>query len=236
MKSKPAIICLQEVFVETRRNYYKTELENGGYIVLIPHDDNVSFLNSGLLTAVLKSKYDCVSQCFHPFLQYHNIEILSNKGFYKTTLIDRLTNRVFLIINTHMQSDTEITWFIGRKGTHKIRTSQHQQIVDSLHKNVLAFLVGDLNTEHSPHSSVRYMTLLDESRLKKSTFYSTGENLDHCAWFPLQWTQEDTLCSFCDFNRRGPRIVQCEVYQVPFSDHAPVRFSLFIPRLEDIHG
>jgi len=49
-------------------------------------------------------------------------------------------------------------------------------------------------------------------------------------------TQEDTLCSFCDFNRRGPRIVQCEVYQVPFSDHAPFRFSLFVPRLEDIHA
>jgi hypothetical protein len=218
--------------------YFKEKLEAVGYSVCLPKDDDVTLMKSGLLTACLVSEYEVLSTCFYPYLAFHNVEIFANKGFQTLTLRDRRCGRTFILANTHMQSDTEVTWFLGREGTYAVRKAQHQQIVDALMTaHDPAFLIGDLNIEHSPHSSVRYMTLPDESRLQKSTFYSTGENLDHCAWFPLQWAA--TLasgpgCSFCDFNRRGPRMTRCIIYQLPLSDHAPVKFTFVIPRLDDL--
>jgi hypothetical protein len=243
LSQRPPIVCLQEVFRPRVLLYFKTKLENAGYMVCLPKDDDVTLMKSGLLTACLRSDYDVMSSCFYPYLAFHNLEIFANKGFQTLLLRSRVSGNTFILANTHMQSDTEVTWFLGREGTYAVRKAQHQQIVDTLMTaKYPAFLIGDLNIEHSPHSSVRYMTLPDESRLQKSTFYSTGENLDHCAWFPLQWapwTRSAALstgdaCSFCDFNRRGPRMTRCIIYQLPLSDHAPVHFTFVIPRLDDL--
>ena len=238
LSKRPPIVCLQEVFRPSVRLYIQRRLEAAGYVVCIPKDDNVTLLNSGLLTACLLSEFLVLTAGFYPYLAYHNLEIFANKGFQTLTLRSRISGRTFIIANTHMQSDTEVTWFLGREGTYAVRKAQHQQIVDTLMTaKDPAFLIGDLNIEHSPHSSVRYMTLPDESRLQKSTFYPTGENLDHCAWFPLQWAAalaSGPGCSFCDFNRRGPRMTRCEIYQLPFSDHAPVCFTFKIPKLDDL--
>ena len=241
LTQRPSILCLQEVFRPRVRKYFKTHLEAAGYVVCIPHDEDVTLMNSGLLTACLSSDYMILSSCFYPYLAFHNLEIFANKGFQTLVLRAHVSGRTCILANTHMQSDTEVTWFLGREGTYAVRKAQHQQIVDTLMLEPHpAFLIGDLNIEHSPHSSVRYMTLPDESRLQKSTFYSTGENLDHCAWFPLQWSMAMALingssCSFCDFNRRGPRMTRCEIHQLHLSDHAPVLFSFVVPRLADLH-
>jgi len=232
IRQKVGLICLQEVFLPTVRTYYKEQLERAGYKVYIPLDEGVSWLNSGLLTAILLSDYVGVSDCFYPYLTYHNVEIFANKGFYATTVVHKASGHNICFVNTHMQSDTEITLFLGKDGTHSVRKAQHQQLVDRLKGSAdPVILIGDLNIEHSPLSSIRYMTLVEDSRLQKATFYSTGENLDHCAWFPLEWAHTDAIrgCSFCDFNRRGPRLTQCQIYQVPWSDHAPVLFSVYIP-------
>jgi exonuclease III len=232
IRRRPGLLCLQEVFLPTTRAYYKEQLERVGYRVYVPSDEGVTLVNSGLLTAILVSEYTGISDCFYPYLTYHNVEIFANKGFYVTWIMHRASGRRLYLVNTHMQSDTEITWFLGRHGTYAVRKAQHQQLVDTL-KNTKdpVVLVGDLNSEHSPLSSVRYMSLVDDSRLQKATFYSTGENLDHCAWFPLEWAHSDEIkgCAFCDFNHRGPRLTQCQIYQVPWSDHAPVIFSLVVP-------
>lgn len=238
LKQRPPILCLQEVFRPRVLLYFKEKLEGAGYHVCLPKDDDVTLMKSGLLTACLSSDYDVLSSCFYPYLAFHNVEIFANKGFQTLVLRDRRLGRTFILANTHMQSDTEVTWFLGREGTYAVRKAQHQQIVDTLMTaKDPAFLIGDLNIEHSPHSSVRYMTLPDESRLQKSTFIPTGENLDHCAWFPLQWAAalaSGPGCSFCDFNRRGPRMTKCQIYQVSLSDHAPVLFTFVIPRLDDL--
>ena len=224
---RPQIICLQEVFVNANRQYYKEHLERNGYRVCLPRDGGVAVVNSGLLTAFLSVRFEYVNECFYPYLDYHNIEIFANKGFYTTTLRERMSRRVVVIANTHTQSDTELGWIIGRKGTHAIRKAQHQQILNTLTTKEAVLIVGDMNCERSPEPLIRYMTPVDESRLKKATFYSTGEDLDHIAWFPLQWTRPN--CKFCDFVRQGPRLMNCQVFQKPWSDHAPVLFSVFLP-------
>jgi len=224
---RPQVICLQEVFVEANRKYYKEHLERNGYRVCIPRDTGVSLVTSGLLTAFLTSRFEHINECFYPFLAYHNVEIFANKGFFSIILRDRLTRRVLVIANTHTQSDTELKWIFGTKVTHNIRKAQHKQMLDTLTTRNPVLIVGDMNCERSPESLIRYMTLVDDSRIKKSTFYSTGEDLDHIAWFPLQWARPK--CQFCDFVRNGPRLINCQVYQKPWSDHAPVLFSLFLP-------
>jgi hypothetical protein len=224
---RPQVICLQEVFVEANRQYYKEHLERNGYYVLIPRDGGVTLVNSGLLMAFLTVRFDYISECFYPYLDYHNVEIFANKGFFAVTIRDRVTRRVIVIANTHMQSDTELEWIFGRKVTYNIRKAQHQQILKALNTPNAVLVVGDMNCERSPESLIRYMTPVDESRLKKATFYSTGEDLDHVAWLPLQWARPD--CQFCDFVRRGPRLLGCQVFQKPWSDHAPVLFSIFLP-------
>ena len=224
---RPQVICLQEVFVEANREYYKEHLERNGYRVCIPRDRGVSLVTSGLLTAFLSVRFDYINECFYPYLNYHNVEIFANKGFYALTIRDSVSRRVVVITNTHTQSDTELGWVIGRKVTHDIRKAQHQQILNTLTTKNAVLIIGDMNCERSPEPLIRYMTPVDESRLKKATFYSTGEDLDHVAWFPLQWTRPD--CRFCDFVRRGPRLINCQVFQKPWSDHAPVLFSIFLP-------
>ena len=226
-EKKPLVICLQEVFVEANRKYYKEHLERNGYRVCIPRDTGVTVVNSGLLTAFLTYRFEFISDCFYPYLNYHNIEIFTNKGFYTLTIRETITRRTYIIVNTHMQSDTEIGWIVGKKVTYDVRKAQHKQILDTLKTPHPVLIVGDMNGERSPEPLIRYMTNVDDSRLKKATFYSTGEDLDHIAWFPLQWTRP--TCKFCDFVRNGPRLINCEVFQKPWSDHAPVLFSVFLP-------
>ena len=225
----PQIICLQEVFVDANRQYYKEHLERNGYQVCIPRDSGVSLVSSGLLTAFLVSRFDFIGECFYPYLDYHNVEIFANKGFYAVTIKERISKRTVVIANTHMQSDTELKWFVGTEVTAKVRKNQHLQIINTLTTHHPVLVVGDMNCERSPHSQMRYMTLIDDSRLQKSTFYSTGEDLDQIAWFPLQWARPN--CPFCDFVRRGPRLTNCQVFNIPWSDHAPVLFSMFLPLL-----
>ena len=224
---RPQIICLQEVFVEANRAYYKEHLERNGYTVVIPRDRDVAWLSSGLLMAFLSRRFEFISECFYPYLAYHNVEVLANKGFHAVTIREKLSRRVVVIANTHMQSNTEMAWIVGTKVTDDVRKAQHQQILDTLTTREAVLICGDMNAERSPHSLIRYMTLVDDSRLRKSTFYETGEDLDHVAWFPLQWARPN--CRFCDFVRTGPRLMNCQVFQKPWSDHAPVIFSIFLP-------
>jgi endonuclease/exonuclease/phosphatase family metal-dependent hydrolase len=220
---RPSIVCLQEVFTESARNYYKEQLVREGYTVRLPRDTGVSVLPSGLLTAVLDRDYYVVSDCFCPYLAYHNVECFSNKGFHVLRLYHKREKRYITIVNTHTQSDTEISWWFG-KHIHNVRRKQIQQILDFLTEPVPALVVGDLNCEHSPHPHLRFLT---QSLLRKRTFYATGEDLDHIGWLPLQWTNPQ--CAFCDIERNGPRMESCKVLQKPWSDHAPVLATIYVP-------
>ena len=113
-------------------------------------------------------------------------------------------------MNTHTQSDTEVSWFFGRAVTARIRAKQAEQIYNYFRdtKNQV-LIVGDLNCETEPFHGLRFLHPPGSIPLKKSTFYSTGEDLDHLA---------------CLTDRAEPRVLRCRIYDRPWSDHAPVSF------------
>jgi mRNA deadenylase 3'-5' endonuclease subunit Ccr4 len=228
LELRPSVVCLQEVFVESTRKYYKTQLERCGYDVRIPNDYPVALLNSGLVTAVLRRNFTIVSECFCPYMDFHNVEWFANKGFHTLRLRSTASGRRIDILNTHTQSDTEVSWIFGREVTHQTRRQQIDQIVRFTEASRIPVLIaGDLNCEVSPHPHVRFLHPYTEIHLRKATFYHTGENLDHVAWLPLQWA--DPGCTFCDIERHGPRLVSCKVFEKPWSDHAPVLLTVLVP-------
>jgi endonuclease/exonuclease/phosphatase family metal-dependent hydrolase len=227
---QPSIICLQEVFVEAHRNYYKEQLQRYGYHVVIPRDGDTTWLGSGLLTAFLESDYMLRSECFCSYQDYHNVECFANKGFLSTTLYHKSAKRSLQVINTHTQSNTEVSVLFGNDVIRKIQRKQFQQIVDYTTTKIPTVIVGDFNCEESPNPYVRFLKPLTQYEIRKSTFYSTGEDLDHVGWIPLQWARDG--CGYCDISRRGPRMESCTIFQKPWSDHAPMFVSIYLPILE----
>lgn len=223
------IICLQEVMTSSGRSTIQYMLERSGYQVLIPKDEGVTWLSSGLLTAVNTTRYKVLSTCFCPFLQYHNVEVFANKGFFSIWLEDIETGRRFYIVNTHTQSD-EAAFLFGARYLSKIRYQQAEQILQHFEGYTDPILVvGDLNQESSIHPYLQCLHPESSLPLKKSTFFHTGEDLDHVAWLPLQWAKDG--CGFCDIRKKGPQLRFCRVHPLPWSDHAPVEVELLIPVL-----
>jgi hypothetical protein len=199
--------------VTSVRNFYKVELERMGYTVCIPRDTGVAWIPSGLVTAVLSADYELIADCFCPFEYYCNIECFVNKGFHSLRLRNRRTDAITYIVNTHTQSDTEISWFFGRHVTSHAREKQMQQICDFFkYTRERVLVVGDLNCEKEPHPGLRFLHPHNCVSLKKATFYSTGEDLDHVAYL----TDREYV----------PRLVSCRIYDIPLSDHAPVYFCV----------
>ena len=220
---KPSIVCLQEVFLDSMRNYYKEQLTRYGYTVVIPRDSDVSLLPSGLLTAFLEKDYRVVRDCFYPYMTYYNIEVFVNKGFHTVHLRQLKDGGEIVILNTHTQSTTEVSWLFGNKYVEQARKQQFDQILEHT-RNIRTpmLLVGDVNCELSPHPHIRFLRM---PLMKKHTFLETGEDLDHIGWFPLQYAE----CGFCDIEKRGPVMESCAVTPLSFSDHFPVLATVRIP-------
>jgi len=220
----PHIICLQEVFRFPTRSFYKEQLERIGYSVSLPNDTDVTLLPSGLLIAVLEKEYTILSECFCCFQDYHNVEWFANKGFH-TVKLRHKSGRFISIGNTHTQSNTEISWWFGSMASD-IRKKQFTQMLKFFSYTTDPVLIsGDMNCEESPHSHIRFLNLSPIH--KKHTFPSTGEDLDHVAWIPLQWAEPG--CHHCDVNKLGPIMKSCIVEQKPWSDHSPLVAKIWIP-------
>jgi exonuclease III len=214
LEKMPPIICLQEVFLDRSRAFYKDFLEYLGYTVLIPRDDNVTLLPSGLLTAFKKTEFTVLSDCFCCFQDVHNVEWFANKGFHVARVIHRASRNVVSIVNTHTQSDTEVSWIFGRRIIAEIRKKQAMQMYTFLSVQKEPILItGDLNCETEPYEGLRFLHPPGCRPLKKRTFYSTGEDLDHIAALT---------------DRPLPHVTRCRIYDRPWSDHAPVVFSVQI--------
>lgn len=214
VKQLPSIICLQEVFHSVNRKYYYEFLSKIGYTVCIPYDEDVTLLPSGLLTAIKNEDFKVVNQCFCSFQHFHNVEWFANKGFHILTLLNKTTNKIVRIVNTHTQSDTFISYFFGRKVTREIRYKQGKQMYEYLKYDPCPVLiVGDLNCEHEPYEELKFLRPTSTHPLKKRTFYSTGEDLDHVVYLRNQTIPP-------------PSILRCSIFDEPWSDHAPVRFTV----------
>ena len=217
----PDVLCLQEVFTKTLCDFYVDQLSRLGYTVVVPRDSGVSVLGSGLLTAVLSSRFRVLSHCFYPYMSYYTIEIGANKGFHTLRLEDGEGRRI-LVVNTHTQSSTE---FSGSDGAAIARKAQFTELVHWLeHDPNPVILAGDMNCEYSPHPSVRFIR---PEGLRKCTFPQTGEDLDHLAWIPTQWAPVGT--HWCHFDKAGIRVAAYKVDPVKWSDHFPVLAEVLVP-------
>lgn len=227
VQKRPSLLGLQEVFTLKDRKTYKETLEAAGYHLVVPEDTQVTLMPSGLVTGFLRSEYTLDSHVFCPYMNYHNVELFANKGFHVLRVRNKVGQRLILI-NTHTQSDTEASVVFGRKRIDAIRKEQIQQIlsfVQSIRIPVLVF--GDLNCRYSPHSELRFLTPIHQNLVAKSTFYETGEDIDHVAWLVDQYAPRG--CEMCDIERYGPILLGCQIFQLPYSDHAPVLFDIYVP-------
>jgi endonuclease/exonuclease/phosphatase family metal-dependent hydrolase len=222
------ILCFQEVFCASDRTMIRERLEPHGYEVLIPRDEGVALFPSGLVTAIQRQHFEVLGHSFQPFLAYHNVEIFANKGFQPIRLRHIATQRSLHILNTHTQSDEEI--FVWTRYFYKksIRFQQAQQIIEyckSFKDPVL--VIGDFNQETHLHPNLRTLHPPSSLPLKKATFFRTGEDLDHVAWMPLQWSDARGGCGFC--GTFGPALEYCKVHAITLSDHAPVEMKVRVP-------
>jgi endonuclease/exonuclease/phosphatase family metal-dependent hydrolase len=212
-KTNPDILCLQEVFTDRGRNFYKIFLEAIGYTVLLPNDCDVTWLPSGLVTAFKSHKFKLLSKVFCPYIDSHNLEWFALKGFH-VLFLEGVDRRKFYIVNTHTQSDTIVS-ILRSHDIRIIRQKQTQQLLrffKGTRDTVL--IVGDLNCESEPTVGLRFLHPADMAPLKKRTFFETGEDLDHVA---------------CLLDRPMPTVGPVRVYNEPMSDHAPVQFKIILP-------
>jgi endonuclease/exonuclease/phosphatase family metal-dependent hydrolase len=222
------LICFQEVFTDKARKTIRDFLEPHGYTVVIPRDEGVSLFPSGLVTAIHKRHWTILSDSFQPFLAYHNVEIFANKGFQRITIRHDKTRQVVHILNTHTQSDEEVLMWTPYSYRKSIRYQQAEQMLEYCKEyRDPVLVIGDFNQETSLHPYLRTLHPPSALPIKKATFFRTGEDLDHVAWMPLQWSQEG--CAFCGKN--GPALEYCKVHPVPWSDHAPVELTVQVPRM-----
>jgi len=231
IQQDPDVICLQEVFLQQMRDLYSSIFTKAGYIPIIPRDDSIALFRSGLLCLIKASRLYVVSHRFEPFLSYDLVETAVNKGFQRIVLQDRRTKQRCTIMNTHMQSTTILTICESKAGIQRILRNQFDQMVNAFPApceysvKTPTFVVGDFNCEASPHCDVRFF--YPAAPLRKSTFPETGEDLDHIAWMPLQWTHPGV--PWCTMDRTGPKILSYTVTPLPYSDHYPILVDLWVP-------
>jgi endonuclease/exonuclease/phosphatase family metal-dependent hydrolase len=181
-------VCLQEVFTEGRIGFLTEALEANGYTVIKPHDV-VHLFGSGLLTAVRSSDWIVLGSEFRGFDDSIGAETLVNKGFHWLNLKHRSSGTELQIVNTHLQADHPINYvFTNFSGFHEIRLKQSNQIMDFLTTKpvVRTLIIGDINAELEPHPEMVYLTGSKDG-IKKHTFESTGEDLDHVVLLPSRW-------------------------------------------------
>jgi endonuclease/exonuclease/phosphatase family metal-dependent hydrolase len=153
------------------------------------------------------------------------VEIFANKGFQRLTLQSTDTNTLLHILNTHTQSDEEVFQWTRYSYKKAIRFRQAEQIIAYCKEYKEPVLViGDFNQESSLHPHLRTLHVPSALPMKKATFFRTGEDLDHVAWMPLQWSDARGGCGFC--GKYGPALELCKVHPLSWSDHAPVEMKV----------
>ena len=143
------IVFLQEFFWNPVSNGWglKEILNDNGFDIIVPPSASffgIEWINSGLVTAVRRSKVNVVSSEFIRYSDSESIDIYSSKGF----LVNK-TSSGLLLINTHAQSDyPKDEGVFPNDGMHKTsRLNQfnelHRYIKKDKSKNII--LSGDFN-------------------------------------------------------------------------------------------
>jgi len=211
-------ICFQEVFTVGRFDMLKKRLELEGYLVYKPNDFiRSNILGSGLVTAIKKSRFSVLEEGFIQFKESIGAENLANKGLQWLKVSDSICGEQIMVINTHMQADHPFNYFVGCTDTKPTRRSQVVQLLEFLgsYPKMKHLVIGDLNADFEAHEDLLYLTGLRQG-IRKHTYESTGEDLDHVAIVPK-------LCG------GNPVIHNVSVLdRVWWSDHWPIHVILSI--------
>lgn len=180
-------ICIQEVFTTGRFEILKNALTANNYIVIKPTESSNIFC-SGLVIGIKNSSWNVISDSFTPYKDATGVELFANKGFHCIEVVHKTTGLPLLVINTHMQSENPSNYFGGCIEAGHIRKAQSQQIYDYLlqYKPIRHLLIGDLNSDLEAHDEISYLTGA-VAGIRKHTYPSTGEDLDHVAVLPKFW-------------------------------------------------
>jgi exonuclease III len=208
-------ICLQEVFTEGRLRFLTEALNTNGYLVLKPNDA-AKMLSSGLLTAIRRDRWTLQSDTFYSYDTSIGIEKFANKGFHCLHVINRATGNEMQFLNTHLQADNSFNYITSLfKDFNKIRERQCQQMIDVIKGSAMqCIIIGDINSEISPHKDIIYLTG-SINGLKKHTFTSSGEDIDHVAYV----------------GGRAPRVTEITIlHSLLCSDHQALHVRLLLER------
>lgn len=149
----PDIICIQEIFQRSIRNFLKRELEKYGYNIKTSHELS-SYFNIGFTGGLMIASKDAIIE--YEYIKFRDTlgeDYFANKGclYIKTKSDER-------IFNIHLQAKPEIKFCWERKTLQEIQKKQIKQLINFIkektsnigsrkldinNKNI--YIMGDLN-------------------------------------------------------------------------------------------
>jgi endonuclease/exonuclease/phosphatase family metal-dependent hydrolase len=213
IKKDYSIICLQEVFDYKIRDHLTKSLSND-YNYIIDRAGRCRYIigeDSGLYIA---SKYPIKNQIFIKFNNSAEYDKMANKGFISIEI--EINGNIFLIINTHLQSQYSLT-------THLTQLKQIKQINNYILKykknNKIdgTILLGDLNID-CYEQNILYKRMLKELGL--NDIYKEINNNLGCTWNGNENTNNIPQHKVCKVEKRKKgldyilsdiKFVKCEI-------------------------
>lgn len=160
IKENADIICLQEIFKNSIRNFIKKELEKVGYKIKTSHE--MSYINIGFSGGLMIATKDDIIEC--EYIKYRDTlgeDFFANKGclYIKT----KLGYRIF---NIHLQAKPEMRFCWQKRELREIQRCQIKQTIEFIRRKINSkkidinnkniYIMGDFNIK--PGSEIiRYL-------------------------------------------------------------------------------
>lgn len=214
MKSDVEIMCLQEVWSRAQQQLIEDVCRDSKqWTCHFPYPNHHKlgqwtqrFYSGSGLCILVKNSIEVLDEPeSHAYILMKGVDSFIRKGFM--ILQCKKENQIFQIVNTHFQSDmTEIPFW--RLRYNETRLKQEKQLYQTVRYLSCPIIVGDFNTEE-----FMYFECLE--KYHKWTYRGTNERLDSC----LRSYHHKNLFE---------RLASKYCYDIEYSDHIPVLFTLNI--------
>ncbi len=214
MKSDVEIMCLQEVWSRAQQQLIEDVCRDSKqWTCHFPYPNHHKlgqwtprFYSGSGLCILVKNSIEVLDEPeSHAYILMKGVDSFIRKGFM--ILQCKKENQIFQVVNTHFQSDmTEIPFW--RLRYNETRLKQEKQLYQTVRYLSCPIIVGDFNTEE-----FMYFECLE--KYHNWTYRGTNERLDSC----LRSYHHKNL-----FERIHSRYC----YEIEYSDHIPVLFTLNI--------
>jgi len=212
LQSRCEVMCLQEVWSKAHQDLIKDLCrESGTWTCYFPYSNihrlgqwTSRFHSGSGLCILVKNTVEVLEEVEgHTFILSKGVDSYVRKGFMIVHC--RKHGKEFQVVNTHFQSDmTEIPYW--RLRYNETRLKQEKQLYQTVRHLSCPIVVGDFNTEE-----FMYFECLERGH--RWTYKATGERLDSC----LRTYQH---------KQAFEKVNSQYFYDVGFSDHIPVLFTL----------